>query len=91
MATDIRRSDEPHDDLTRLCDVMTTALKADPEFDESIKAVIMLDNEERGGLVIFGYEEDEFSLAIAHLFGHLQAIFEANGQKLLIAPLGGRG
>jgi hypothetical protein len=77
---------EPHDRLTRLCAAMTDALDAHPERGPE-KCIVFLQDEERGGLVLHGYEDD--SEAIADLLLHLRAIFRANGKQLLLAPLGG--
>jgi len=84
-----RTEGEPHDRLTGLCDVMTKALRADPGCDDAVKCAVFLQDGDRGGLVLDGYENDVD--AIADLFMHLKAIFEANGKKLMIAPLGGEG
>jgi hypothetical protein len=81
-----RTEGQPHDRLTRLCDAMTAALEADPEYREGDKAVIMLDDGSRGGIVLHGYDSD--TDAMADLIMHLKAIFEANGKTLMIVPLG---
>ena len=66
---------------------MTDALEAQPEYDDGVKCCVFLQDGERGGLVLHGYDED--SEAIADLFLHLRAIFRSNGSELVIAPLGG--
>ena len=76
---------EPHDRLTRLCDAMTDALVASPDYADTVKCAIFLDDGNRGGLVLFGWEDD--ATAVAHLFAHLRAIFNANGQEMLVVPL----
>jgi hypothetical protein len=81
-----RRSDRPHDRLTQLCAEMTDLLDAKGAAVADVKAVIMLDDGERGGIVLHGYDDD--TDAMVDLFVHLKAIFEANGKQLLIAPLG---
>lgn len=87
MSKPTRRTEgQPHDRLTRLCDAMTSALEADPEHRESDKAIIMLDDGRKGGIVLHGYDSD--TDAMADLLTHLRAIFEANGKTLMIAPLG---
>jgi hypothetical protein len=80
-----RTEGEPHDRLTSLCAVMTDALDAQEDV-EHVKAIVMLDDGERGGIQLHGYESDVD--AMTDLFLHLQAIFEANGKKLMFAPLG---
>jgi hypothetical protein len=86
--SDVARTSEPHDRLTRLCAVMTDALRADPECGDDVRCVIMLNDDERGGIVIDGYEGMSDNEAIIDLFLHLKSIFEANGKQLLLAPLG---
>lgn len=83
-----RRTSEPYDRLTRLCDAMTTALEAHPERGDE-KCIIFLTSkiDRRGGLVMHGYDDD--SEAIVDLLLQLRAIFRANGKQLIIAPLGG--
>jgi hypothetical protein len=90
--SDAHKTTKPHDRLTRLCDTMSRALEADPEYGEDdIQCVIMLDSrkDKRGGLVTVGYDDDKDALVA--MFGHLSAIFEANGSKLEIIPIPHRG
>lgn len=84
-----RRSEEPHDRLTRLCAAMTHALDDQPETGEDVKCIVFLQDGKRGGLHLHGYEDD--TEAIADLFIHLKALFEANGKTLMFAPMPGRG
>lgn len=86
MTSPRRTEDQPHDRLTRICDRVTTAIDADPEHQPEDKAIIMLDDGEKGGLVLHGYDNDVD--AMADLLTHLKAIFEANGRTLVVAPLG---
>lgn len=84
----IRRSEgEPHDRLTKLCDEMTQVIADKGAEAEDVKAVVMLQDSVKGGLVMYGYDDD--SDAIVDLMIHLTAIFEANGKKLVLAPLHG--
>jgi hypothetical protein len=56
------------------------------------KCIVFLQDGERGGLQLHGYEED--ADAIGDLFVHLRALFEANGMDLQLHALGrpvGRG
>lgn len=86
-----RTEGEPSDRLTRLCDAMVTALEDDPEYQDGDHVVIFIsrDIEEtsqmQGGLVLHGYDDD--TDALTDVFAHLAAIFEANGMKLMLAPL----
>lgn len=84
--SDERRTEEPHDRLTRLADVAIRAFEADPEYRDGDKCIVFLDNGQRGGLVLHGYEND--ADAMVDLLIHLRAIFRANGKDLMIATLG---
>jgi hypothetical protein len=86
MSNAKRSEGQPIDRLTRLADAMTRALEADPEYHDDDKAIIFLDDDKHGGIVLFGYDED-FD-AMANLFVHLKAVFEANGKTLMIVPVG---
>jgi hypothetical protein len=81
---DLTRGDEPNDRLTRLCAAMTAALDAHPERGEE-KCVVFLQDAERGGLQLHGYEDD--TEAIVDLLTHLKAIFESNGLEFRIIPM----
>lgn len=81
-----RRSKRPIDRLTRLCDAMKAALVAQPEHDDSVRAVIMLNDGKRAGIAMHGYDDE--TAALAAVIIHLQAIFEANGKTLMVMPLG---
>lgn len=78
MADEIR-SEQPHDRLTRLCAAMTDALEAHGERGDE-KCIVFLQDEERGGFQLHGYEDD--TDAIVDLFVHLKALFAANGKTL---------
>jgi len=83
------RSYEPHDRLTRLCAAMTEALDAQPEMGEDVKCIVFLQDGDKGGLQLHGYDDD--SEAVSDVLLHLQAIFNANGKKLVIAAIPGHG
>lgn len=87
--SDNQRTAEPTDRLTRLCETMTDALQADPEYGDDVKCVVFLDSDTHGGLQLHGYDDD--TEALANLFMHLRAIFRANGKDLLFAPMPGEG
>jgi hypothetical protein len=82
-----RTEGEPHDRLTRLCAAMTDALEAHPERGDE-KCIVFLQSEadQRGGLQLHGYDDD--AEALADLFMHLKAMFEAQGKTLMFAPIG---
>jgi hypothetical protein len=73
-----------------MTDALEAALDAEAELDqapgERPKCIVFLQDSERGGLQLHGYEED--TDAIVDLFVHLRAIFRANGKELMLAGLG---
>jgi hypothetical protein len=76
---------EPADRMTRLCGVMPDALEADPEYSETVQAVIMLRDGARGRTAFHGY--DDGSAGVADAITHLQGVFEAHGSTLTVMPL----
>lgn len=78
--SDVRRTEEPHDRLTRVCDAMTKQFDLHPEHQEGDKCIVFLDDGKRGGLVLHGYDDD--LEAIVDLFMHLRAMFRATGRDL---------
>lgn len=84
------RRDHPMDRPTRLASHVGDALQAAPEYEDGDKIVVMVYGDDgRAGIGLFGYTDDH--AAIADIFVHLAAIFEANGQTLSIVPLTKRG
>lgn len=79
-ADDVQRTEEPHDRLTRICDEMTVTFDSHPEHRDEDKCIVFLDDGERGGLVLHGYEND--IEAMVDLLMHLRAMFRANGKSL---------
>lgn len=59
---------------------MTDALEQHPEASGQEKAVLMLQDGKRGGIVLHGYDDD--SQAMVDLLMHLGAIFQASGKQL---------
>lgn len=87
MSLNARRTEgEPHDRLTKLCAEMTDVLDAKGGDAADVKCIVFLNDADRAGLQIHGYEDD--TEAMADLLVHLKAIFEANGKTLMFAPLG---
>lgn len=85
--SEVKRTTTPTERLTRLCDAMTTALEAHPEY-QSDQCMIFMSSEadKRYGLVIHGYEDDK--KAIVDLLMHLRAMFKANGMEMHLVPIG---
>lgn len=65
---------------------MTDALMANDESTGDEKVIIFLQDSERGGIQLYGYDDE--SEALADLFIHMKAIFEASGKQLQIHTLG---
>jgi len=84
--SDEQRTTAPHNRLTRMCDEAITTFQNHPEHREGDKCIIFLDDGQRGGIVLHGYENDLD--AMTDLLMHLRAIFRANGKEMLIAPIG---
>ena len=80
MTDEPRRTTEPQDRLTRICAAMTETFDAHPEHDDDDRCIVFLDGGGLGGLVLHGYDDD--TEAMVDLFGHLQALFRANGKDL---------
>lgn len=78
MSEEVTRSLEPHDRLTHLCAEMTTVLDRPENGD--VRAIVMLNTDDRGGIQTHGYTDD--TEAMAELFVHMQAIFRAAGKEL---------
>jgi hypothetical protein len=76
--------DHPTERLTRLCDAMTSTLEAHDEYRDGVdRCIILIDDDETGGLVIHGYDPDEGGTdAVANLFMHLRAIIRSTGRDL---------
>jgi hypothetical protein len=68
-----------------MCDAAIRAFEAHPEYQEDDKCIVFLDDGERGGLVLHGYESD--TDAMVDLLMHLRAIFRANGKELTLVPI----
>jgi hypothetical protein len=75
---EVFRSDVPMDWMTALTAEMTEPLTR-PENGE-VKAIVFLNDGRKGGIHIWGYEEEAH--AVADLFVHMQAIFRAMGKEL---------
>jgi hypothetical protein len=80
MADDVTRTEgKPHDYLTAIAQKGLDAVQGD-----DVKAIVMVFNTDpenvRGGIALGGYTSD--TEALADMFIHLQAMFEAQGKKL---------
>ena len=64
---------------------MTVVFDNHPEHRDGDKCMVFLDDGERGGIVMDGYDNDHE--AIVNLILHLRAMFKANGQNLEIIAI----
>lgn len=87
--SNVKRTPEPHDRMTRMCDAAITTFETHPEHRDGDKCIVFLDDGKRAGIVLHGYTSDVD--AMADLLIHLKAIFEANGKTLQVHALGGEG
>ncbi len=83
-----RSEGKPHDRLTQIGNSALDHIRNDPEYQDE-RVIVMLQNDEKGGIAIGGYESD--SEAMTDMFMHLKAIFEANGKTLSIVAIPERG
>lgn len=81
---DVTRTNVPIDRLTDLANTMVRCLEDQPDVDD-VKAIVMLNDSERGGICLHGYESD--AQAMAEMFIHLRAIFRASGKDLSIITI----
>jgi hypothetical protein len=86
MSDEKRTEGEPHDRLTRIADRVAASASAHVEY-EGDKVIVFLNDGERGGIGLFGYDNDMD--AFMDLFVHMRAIMRANGKEMVIAPLRG--
>ena len=95
--SDVTVGPEPHDRLTRLCELMTDALDEALEDGEQIRGIVFLNNPEKGGIQMFGYPDTGSGLA--DLLVHMKAMFASmgkgfgvmNDQGEMLMPIGPLG
>ena len=75
-----RRTLKPHDRKTRIANEVGQAFKQHPEKLEGDRCVVLIYDEEGGGIGLFDYEDD--TVAMVDIFMHLRAIMNANGKDL---------
>jgi len=75
---EVTAHDHPVDRLTELCAEMTTPL--DKSENDDVKAIVFLNDGERGGIQLHGY--DSQAEAMAELFLHMKAVFQSMGKDL---------
>jgi hypothetical protein len=87
--SDEKIGNKPVDRLTRIANRLTNAWAEDPEYEESDKCIIFLDDNIKGGICISGYDSE--AEAMADLLIHMQAIMKASGKSMDIMFLGEDG
>jgi hypothetical protein len=80
MSDRVRKSAEPDEPLAFLAESMTELVP------EGTEAIVMLHDTEtdRGVLHLWGFESE--GEAVSAILTHLKAVFEANGQSLVVVP-----
>jgi hypothetical protein len=77
------RSEEPGDDLTRLCERMSQM--AEDEWPEEVRSIIILDTEKRGALHLHGFEDTPD--AVAMIVFQLKMLMQSEGRDIAIVPV----
>ena len=68
---------------------MTDVFDHHPEHVGGDRCIVFLDDGDKGGIVIHGYED--FADAMTDLLMHMRAIFKANGKQMDIMFMDGDG
>jgi hypothetical protein len=82
----VERHEEPVDELGRLANEMLIHLETLVPEDSKVRCVVFLEDNERCVSALGGWDSD--MNAVAAVFAHMAAVFEANGKKLMIVPIG---
>lgn len=82
----VERNEEPVDELGRLADQLLVHLGTLVPEESKVRCVVFLEEGERCLTALGGWESD--MEAVAAVFAHLAAVFEANGKKLMLVPIG---
>lgn len=77
-----RTANQPHDRLTEVTGVMVAALESLPD-SEDLKAIVFVNDGERGGTCMHNYDGDDIAAA-ADAIEHVAAILEVQGKELRI-------
>jgi hypothetical protein len=81
MARAVERSEEAHNRLTVIGDLMLEAFDAHPDrVADRDRVVVLLSDGERGAVAMTGYENDEDALPF--LVDHLDAILQTLGKRV---------
>jgi hypothetical protein len=81
ISGDVTVSEEPSDRMTRLTAAMHEALEAHPEYDDSIRAIVLLrDGDDHGGMSTLNYDDPRD--ALIDLLAQTQALAQAGGIEL---------
>ena len=80
-----RRESESHDELTGVGAKLLEAFEAMPE-SKGRRIVLFIEDDSRCATCLGGWDSDMD--AIAAVFAHLAAVFEANEKKMMLVPMG---
>jgi len=79
----VERRFTPHDRKTRIANDVLSAVREHPEHREGDRCIVLLYDEDGGGIGMTGYEDEESDVAaIVDMFLHLRAIARASGKDL---------
>lgn len=80
------RSNEAGCRLTKIGEQLLALAESHADFTDDDRVIVLLHNAKthQGGIAIGGYGDNGDMEAVADLFMHLQAIFEANGKTLIV-------
>ena len=90
----IKRTEEPHDLRTKICNDIADKVADHPDFKEGMRVVILCTDDRGGGIGACGYPEDEQEGArrdvsvVVDMFMALRAMMRANGKDLHVLPVG---
>lgn len=80
---------EPTDRLTRLAGRMLEAMEADPEFQHGDRVIVLLNNDDFGGIASLGYQD--MAGMIADMLTQLQVMGKTRGTLIDIGFVGPDG
>jgi len=87
MSDEKRTEGEPHDRLTRIANRVGIQVELDPEWRVGGKAIVLLNDGNRAGVGLFGYDSD--TEAMADMLIHIRGILRAHGKDLQVHPMRG--
>jgi hypothetical protein len=74
----VRRSEDPHERLTRLAGAAARAIEEDPSSNDNMRGLILIQDGTEGGLCGFGFDDD--SEMVDLLLAHAEVICKVIGR-----------